>query len=262
LGFETTCQNCPQAKRIFRKNVSVSLSERKKTVEQLESIIFVAPSRWIFDRARSSFALRNCDLRYIPNPISDVFFQDKGKGMYGSATIKSDSNEIVAIFIAQDLSDPNKRILEGIDSFLTGASRAGVAGKVLLVGKNGSQLSRNSSNVHNLGQLNHQILSNVLDEVDLLISASLGESFGLVIGEAGAKGVPSIVLRGSGSEELVDHNVNGLTAITFDHLTELVLRFCTNADLRRRLSMSAREKWEMQTPKNVSKLYELLYAAS
>lgn len=259
-GFESTCQNCPQANPIFRRQVSVSLGKRKTTMEQLESVTFVAPSRWIYERAKSSSALRNCDLRHIPNPISDIFFQGGPKKIHSSTTKTSNFEEIVGLFVAQDLSDPNKRIMEGIESFLMGASRSGALGNVLLVGKNGSHISKISPNVHDLGEVDHAMLANVFDRADVLISVSFGESFGLVIGEAGAMGVPSIVLRGSGSEELVNDNVDGLLATSFDHLSELVARFCANAALRRKLSSGSAKKWRIHTPKRISALYELLYA--
>ena len=78
-GFVHDCSNCPQITSLFNyfpaRNLSKSLSDFQNHDKTLQVI---APSMWIFNRARSSQLLRSHKIHFIPNTL-DEFGQLKTK---------------------------------------------------------------------------------------------------------------------------------------------------------------------------------------
>jgi glycosyltransferase involved in cell wall biosynthesis len=88
--------------------------------------------------------------------------------------------------------------------------------------------------------LDQRKLIDFYSEMDVLVSNSFSESFGLTIAEAAAAGVPSLVLEGSGSSELV---INNETGFLFKNQTELVrklLYIINSVSLRQKIGQNAK----------------------
>ncbi|WP_286820611.1 glycosyltransferase family 4 protein [Desulfobacter sp. UBA2225] len=90
------------------------------------------------------------------------------------------------------------------------------------------------------------------DNASLFVSASRYESFGLVIAEAGARGLPVIATKTIGSEEIIEHSISGLLVEKENpEALEKAIRFLLNnperahffaENMRRRVSSHFR--WE------------------
>jgi glycosyltransferase involved in cell wall biosynthesis len=94
-----------------------------------------------------------------------------------------------------------------------------------------------------------------------LISASTAESFGLTIVESAILGIPSIVLGGSGSSELVTHGVTGWVVQDFPELTHLLSTLAQEGssaleDSGIRAKAVAMEKY---SPDRIAEAYQQLY---
>lgn len=85
---------------------------------------------------------------------------------------------------------------------------------------------------------------------DLLVSASRGETYGMVATEALARGIPVLAVRVGGLPVALGHaadrSVPGLL-VEADELTGAVRRWLTDAPLRERLRRSARDRRETLT---------------
>jgi lipopolysaccharide heptosyltransferase II len=94
------------------------------------------------------------------------------------------------------------------------------------------------------------------EKLDLLVMPSIGEeTFGRVIIEAQAKGVPVIASRIGGIVDIIKDNENGILVAPRDHnsLSEAVIKVLKDKDLQERFSKNGRESVE----KNFS--LELMY---
>jgi glycosyltransferase involved in cell wall biosynthesis len=86
---------------------------------------------------------------------------------------------------------------------------------------------------------------------DLLLHPTIYDTFGLVVAEAMALGVPVVVSREAGVSELIEHGVSGwlLAAPTAQDTAEALAALAPDGDLRRRLgaggrAAAARRTWD------------------
>lgn len=85
---------------------------------------------------------------------------------------------------------------------------------------------------------------------DLLVSASRGETYGMVATEALARGIPVLAVRVGGLPVALGHAADGSVPgllVEADGLTGAVRRWLTEAPLRERLRRSARDRRETLT---------------
>lgn len=88
--------------------------------------------------------------------------------------------------------------------------------------------------------------SAIMEEVDVLVHPADGESFGRVVVEAMAAGIPVVGARGGGVAEIVVDGVTGLLAApeNADDLARDIARLVASPDLRRDLGSKGRKRAE------------------
>ena len=115
-----------------------------------------------------------------------------------------------------------------------------------------------------LGSLSQESLAEELRNADLLVHTSKFETFGLVVVEANACGLPVLALNDGPMEELVSNNVNGFIS---DHFTNDQLKIFVNnifydkkesIEIKKSSFKKSKEySWE-KTGKKFSELYNAL----
>lgn len=93
-----------------------------------------------------------------------------------------------------------------------------------------------------IGRIDNKKMISIYEKCDVLIQCSRWESFGVVILEAAAVGVPAIATRVGGTNDLVLHGITGLTVLSDDHaaLASAMLKLAKDVELRSRLGQNAR----------------------
>jgi glycosyltransferase involved in cell wall biosynthesis len=83
-----------------------------------------------------------------------------------------------------------------------------------------------------------------LEEIDVFISPSRHEPFGLTALEASAAGLPVVAYNEGGTAEIIIHGETGLLARPGDvsHLTEELIRLCLDAEMRATMGRAGRER--------------------
>jgi glycosyltransferase involved in cell wall biosynthesis len=257
--FEADCGECPQVRTMFRPAVSKSLSSLREVELLSKGIRIVAPSKWLADRAKSSSVFQDCDIQVISNPVSREFFRGID---HHSARVKLglEKQAFVGIVVAAQLDNPIKRIRELIDIFFSATLDLPVPSKLLLVGSHGQGFSKSHPDCIWMGTLESKELAETLAAANVVLSASESESAGMTIMEAGALGVPSIVVSNGGSDESVDHLKSGyLVRDIYDLHNVIRLLSATPDDLGamgRQAKMVSRIK---SHPDEVAKRYLELY---
>ena len=84
----------------------------------------------------------------------------------------------------------------------------------------------------------------IMDQIDILVHPADGESFGRVIVEAMAAGLPVVGVRGGGVGEIVQDQVTGILAEPnrADHLAAAVERLACDESLRRTMGQAGRRR--------------------
>lgn len=86
---------------------------------------------------------------------------------------------------------------------------------LLIVGEGSAaeEAKMNMPNAYFFGKLDHQELSRVYASADVFIFPSTSETYGNVVIEAMASGLPCIIANGGGSASLVEHDVSGYKCV-------------------------------------------------
>ncbi len=139
---------------------------------------------------------------------------------------------------------PEKRV-----RFLADIERALLAAghqrfSIMVVG-DGSERPWLERNLHHgifTGVLRGHFLAEAYANMDLFVFPSRTDTFGNVVQEAAASGVPSIVTRDGGPQNLVVPNVTGFVCQTDAEFLQKVVVLASEPELRRKLAEAARER--------------------
>jgi glycosyltransferase involved in cell wall biosynthesis len=145
---------------------------------------------------------------------------------------------------------PEKNIPALLQAFsrLRAALPAGRREKLRLAlvghGPLGDALTRSMPGVHLAGVQHGAALSRWYASGDIFAFPSLSETFGNVVLEAQASGLPTVAFDCQGVNEQVTPEVNGLLVPVGGDLVPPLLRLCEDVGLRRRMGEAARKRAE------------------
>ena len=131
---------------------------------------------------------------------------------------------------------------------------------IVVVGE-GSEREWLQRNLHRgvfTGVLRGELLAEAYANMDLFVFPSRTDTFGNVIQEAGASGVPSVVSSKGGPRHLVIPGVTGLMSRCDQEFLTSVLQLASNRELLKRMGHAARQK---ATAASWDAVFEMTYAA-
>jgi glycosyltransferase involved in cell wall biosynthesis len=101
-----------------------------------------------------------------------------------------------------------------------------------------------NSQVTRLGVLSEQQKRDFFAAIDIFALPSRTDSFGLVLLEAWANGVPNVVYRAGGPADVVRHDIDGLVVRCgdLDGLSHALARLVPDAALRQRLGLAGKQR--------------------
>ncbi len=205
VGCDETCPNIHIPLIIPRSLTRQRWLHQKKILDNHPSLVAVCPSKWLADRARESLWAEH-RIEVIPNGVDlQEFIQiprDSAREQLGLPS------EIKLILVAAvDLASP----LKG-GAILRDALRQVRSSSFGVVTMGGGKLFRNHDldvPVFYLGFVPPSMIRVVYSAVDFLVHPSQAESFGMVIIEANACGVPVIAFANTALQEVIREGING-----------------------------------------------------
>jgi glycosyltransferase involved in cell wall biosynthesis len=255
-----SCIRCPIVYPIFRRSIRNQFQTKKTFYMNHKSIFYTFPSNWMQKQFNLAFPDVEIRSAIVANPISSIFFES-------NIDVKSIStsplNDLMVGFVSTSLNDPLKRF-NFVVRMLKKVSESTNRSITLVAIGMPTKINTFNSKIKIIqpGLLSEEktILS-FYESMDILISASLSESFGLSIAEAGALGIPSIVQNGSGSSEIIIDGLNGLVANDEAEFISKLIEFSTNFSLREKLSNNiktyAKENWHIA---KIASRYDEIYS--
>ncbi len=147
---------------------------------------------------------------------------------------RTDSDFVVG-YVGRLSPEKNVRLLASLERF-TGF-------RFLIVGDGSERkwLAANMKNVELPGVLQGVPLAEAYANMDAFVFPSETDTFGNVVLEALASGVPAVVSSGGGPKFLVEEGVTGFVASSEAQFLEAILKLKRNPDLRRDTRRSARQ---------------------
>ncbi len=202
------CYKCTQTDMYPKRYVDKSKREyifKKKLFRSLENLTITTPSAWLGEVVSHSF-MNDYPVKVVHNGINiDVFkpfdqeiikttrewlgIPEDGKMILGVANIWDERKRMSALLkLAVDLKDQNvKVVIVGLSDKQKAALPEGIVG--ITRTQNQDQLAR------------------IYAAADVFVSASVEESFSLVVGEAMACGTPIVCVDGGGCKELISDDI-------------------------------------------------------
>lgn len=258
--FQANCDACPAVRKTFRSMVKNNKSKKNVLFAKNKKLSIVVPSNWFAKKIKKTMGLDSTKVSIIPNPVEDKFFQIKNK-KYLRDKLKLPSNAFIVGFVSQNIDNPIKNfslLLQILENTAIPVNKSLV---VLAIGESRKKyFSQNFKIIVTGAIIESEKLVDYYAVVDLMISLSSAETFGLSISEACAQSVPSIVMKGTATEEIIVNDVSGYIASNKSELALFINLILKDDNLQRRLGSSAKlianERFRID---RIYKLYEKIY---
>ena len=184
--------------------------------KNMQNVIFTVPSKWLYDRAKNSYLLKDREIYIVPNPI-DV---DKFKKLPDELLNHNPENqEFNILFIMGRLKTSYTK---GLDLFLAALESLKdvrrLQGKVkVLVCGEPFDVHRLPFKCKHLGYIKSNAeLIKIYNQADVTIFPSRAEAFGQIASESLACETPVIAFKTSGVTDIVKDGENGFLAPSFE----------------------------------------------
>lgn len=244
-GFLSDCSYCPQVRRAFQKRVQSALKDKVNGTRSVQSLSVVTPSRWLYEKARSSKVFQNAAISVIPNPVDTSVFRP-------AQVLRNSKYRKLAVGCnATNLLDPMKGIvavLDVLEAFQTKNPEIEV--ELIAIGSGKLPVSRVKIRQSGFVSNTSEIVQ-LYQEMDVFISMSLAEVFPLSIAEAQSCGVPVICLNSGGMPEMINQGVDGFVVESLESLFQQLNTFCDQSVDIVPMGVSSRSKAITQYSTNV-----------
>lgn len=199
-----------------------------------DNVIITVPSRWLYERAKSSYLLRNANIHILPNYIDTEIFielRELRRDRYQELGIAEDSF-IIGFGAVNGSSNPLKGFDLLTEALKKIADSSVVKNKIVLLTFGASNIDKRVASlgckIINMGFIaSSNEMAKVYNLIDVMIVPSRAESFGQVAAESLACQTPVIAFNYSGVKDIVVHKRNGLLAEPFsvESLTDNIKQF-------------------------------------
>jgi glycosyltransferase involved in cell wall biosynthesis len=207
-GFITGCKRCPISRAKTLTSIVAKL--KKRIIGCTKNIHFIAISEQMRMLSESSHILEKAYPIYLPNCVNTEIFKPHNKQLCRSVFDLPSDKKIILFLIS---SDPRKG-MEYVINLMHDKLYAN--GEYLFVGYGSETLPdeiKNQSNVKVVGRLRDpHSLALIYSSVDVLLSPSTEEPFGLTHIESMACGTPTVGFDDTGSSSIIEHMTTGYLA--------------------------------------------------
>jgi phosphatidylinositol alpha 1,6-mannosyltransferase len=138
-------------------------------------------------------------------------------------------------------AEKNVRMLGHIDEVLRRLGQSGYRLKIVGEGSERAWLQANLPDAELCGLLKGELLADAYADMDVFVFPSETDTFGNVVLEALASGVPTVVSDHGGPKYLVNDGVTGRTASDASSFAQAVIDLRSDQERRRRMAAAARE---------------------
>jgi glycosyltransferase involved in cell wall biosynthesis len=211
--YTTRCVDCPVVQRTFFKGLSTYVFDRKrKRLSKYPNLHLISPSEWLADCARKSALLGNHSISVVPNLLDTSVYQCIPKSVARSLFHLPPARKLVLFGCNAGAKDLRKgwAYLQEAMHYLNNPDMD----VVMFGGALSEEMQREMGcRVHAMGYLYDEYsLALLYNAVDVFVTPSLAESFGMTIMEAQSCGVIPVGFNVGGIPDLIKHKKTGYLA--------------------------------------------------
>ena len=212
-----SCGECPILNSNKKNDLSRKIFERKSEIYQERDIKIIACSDWLGECAKKSNLLKNKNVNIIPNVLDENVFKHIDQNI-AKVILNLDKNKKYILFGAINSTGDDRKgwkyLKEALNIIDKNNSLSNNEVELLVFGSSYSEnIDSLPFKVQFLGRLYDEYsLSLVYNASDVFVGPSLEEAFGQTFNESIFCGTPAISFEGTGTEDIIDHRVNGYLA--------------------------------------------------
>ena len=162
--------------------------------------------------------------------------------LFDPARRRRSDDAIVLGFVGRLFAEKNVRFLKNVED---GLLQRGITNYRFLIVGHGSEedwLRTNLRQVEIAGLLRGEALAAAYANMDIFVFPSHTDTFGNVVQEALASGVPAVVTGSGGPKFIVRDGISGLVGDTDDRFISAAVELAENTSLRDRMKQAARQQ--------------------
>ncbi|MBV8903799.1 MAG: glycosyltransferase [Acidobacteriia bacterium] len=228
---------------------------------RLRKVLSWLPGRWpeaaaefaeVFSMDRLCWLFRRSDVHFAPNPeLIGILSSRTGKPafpmgrgvdteLFSPSRRQRNDNALVLGFVGRIMPEKNLRILPRVAEALRAAGITDFRFQITGAGSERGWLEQNLPKAEFTGVLTGEALAQAYANMDLFVFPSRTDTFGNVVQEALASGVPAVVSDAGGPRFIVDHGANGLIAGSEEEFCAWVVALARDETLRHKMGLVAR----------------------
>lgn len=264
--YRKDCGKCPVLGGSSGRDRSSVGIERRLAVFARTTSLFVAPSKWLAECARSSRVLSGRDVHVIPYTLDVSVFSPREKSI---ARARLGLPEVPSLFLtgAMAVADsPRKGLGDVLEAFARlKAQRPEQRCELVVFGtKQRRSVEIEGLRVHELGHISDEMMmAEVYASADVFVTASKQDNLPNTVMEAMSVGIPVIGYNVGGIPDMVENGVCGILVPPGD-IDGMAAAMATIADsdlLRMSYGHSARMRvMDLFSPDRVCCTYQALYS--
>lgn len=260
-NFLDGCMDCPAVRENFKSKVNRNMINKLEFMNSISRIALVSPANWGKTKISKIEELAQHKIHVIPNPVDEIFFGDIDYEMARAKNGISKDNFVIG-FVSDQVNNPLKNFKEFIQIVEKINNTTSRNLTLLVIGDYRKKIKLiNNISIIYTGRINQRAeLKSLYACMDIMISSSLAETFGLTVAEASAVGTPTIVKRGVAACELL---IDGVTGFTYSdanqgatQVSNLLSSNSQLAQMKIAAKNHAKEKWEINV---IARQYYDLY---
>ncbi|MCL2704809.1 MAG: glycosyltransferase, partial [Spirochaetaceae bacterium] len=217
INYQTACCKCPYHKGALLGNLADwQYKAKKKIYKQFKNLMFIAPSKWLFECAKKSGLTDSKQIWHIPNIIDSNIFKPIDKKIVRQLLSLNTNKKIIGFGADSALTNPYKGwdyLKEALQVLAKDKTQQDKKIEVLIVGNNYSKEIAESIpfTVHFLGRLHDEIsLVAAYNCMDVFVIPSLAENFPNTILESLNCDTPVVGFNIGGIPDTINENTGYL----------------------------------------------------